>query len=419
MIKPSKKQLEFMEWEIGIFYHFGIRTFYPGHKDWDGRESELLPEGFKPENLNCEQWIFVAKQAGAKYTILTAKHHDGFALWPSKFTDYNISKTPWKYGKGDVVLEYVQACRKYGMKIGIYYSPADVSSKRKKMTDKEYDNVFVNQISELLSNYGKIDYLWFDGCGSENHEYDTKRIIRVIRSLQPEILIFDMWDPDTRWIGNEAGFAPLNNSYITDTVPFSIRTDTQHILKEKKFLPGECDVQMRPFTWFTSENNENTVKTLDQLMGLYDYSVGRGSNLLINIGPDSKGMLPKKDTRRILEFGDAIRKRFSNPIYEQTNAELDTNYEIVMELDYDELANCMVLEENLENGESITGFQVIAQPEFAYQPIVLCERYTMGHKAICTFPAVFSKHFMIKVKSDRRDCVKRIAIYYTKNNYFE
>ena len=196
MNKIKKEQLEFLDWEFGVFFHFGIRTFFEGHLDWDMKPMELSE--FNPVMLDCNQWIKTIYDAGAKYAVLVCKHHDGFANWPSKYTDYSISNTPWKGGKGDVVLEFVDACRKYDIKVGLYYSPAEFGSKDKE--HKDYDAYFINQISELLTNYGKIDYLWFDGCGSENHQYDTVQIIKVIRKLQPNILIFNMWDPDTRWV---------------------------------------------------------------------------------------------------------------------------------------------------------------------------------------------------------------------------
>ena len=206
-IIPTKKQLDFMEWEFGLFFHFGIRTFYPGHKDWDGNEAVMTPDGFNPPHLDCRQWIRTAKEAGASYAVMTCKHHDGFANWPSAYTSYNISKTPWKDGKGDVVADYVAACREYGLKVGLYFSPADANIIGKKLTSAEYDQNFIDQISELLTNYGKIDYLWFN----------------VIRTLQPEILIFNMWDPDTRWIGNEEGIAPIRSYNEVDALDFSIR----------------------------------------------------------------------------------------------------------------------------------------------------------------------------------------------------
>ena len=214
-IKPKKEQLKFMDWELGVFFHFGIRTFYEGHKDWDMQKMD--PEAFNPTELDCEHWIKTIAAAGAKYAILVAKHHDGFANWPSKYTDYSVANTPWKGGKGDIVREFTDACRKYGLGVGLYYSPADFEAKNR--TDSEHDDFFINQISEILTNYGKIDYLWFDGCGSEGHKYDEKRIIAAIRSMQPEILIFNMWDPDTRWAGNECGIiggAAINTAFLNE-----------------------------------------------------------------------------------------------------------------------------------------------------------------------------------------------------------
>ena len=200
-IKPE--QLDFLRWEFGVFFHFGIRTFYEGHADWDGKPMSL--DAFDPKELDCGEWLKAASDAGARYAVLVCKHHDGFANWPSAYTEYSVKHTPWRGGKGDVVREFTDACRRYGLKVGLYYSPAQFGSAQ---TDaKAYDDYFIAQITELLTQYGKIDYLWFDGCGSEGHTYDTQRIVRAIRTLQPQILLFNMWDPDTRWVGNESGVA--------------------------------------------------------------------------------------------------------------------------------------------------------------------------------------------------------------------
>ena len=217
-----EKKLEFLDWEYGMFFHFGIRSFFPGHHDWDGKE--MPAEAFNPKELDCEQWIKVAKEAGCKYAILTAKHHDGFALWPSEYSKYSVKNTPWKDGKGDVIREFVDACRKYDLKVGLYYSPAQWGTHAIPFSNaKEYDDYFINQIGELLTNYGKIDYLWFDGCGSENHEYDKKRIVKAIGDMQPDILTFcdPEWTPGSRWIGNEDGYASLENPLVVSSTDFS------------------------------------------------------------------------------------------------------------------------------------------------------------------------------------------------------
>ena len=159
-----------MDWEFGMFFHFGIRSFYPGHDDWDGLP--MPASAFNPARLDCGSWVRAAKNAGAKYCIFVTKHHDGFANWPSKYSDYSVAQSPWKGGKGDVVKEFTDACRRYNMKVGLYYSPAQWGGTVRFDHPEEYDDYFENQVSELLTNYGTIDYLWFDGCGSENHEYD-------------------------------------------------------------------------------------------------------------------------------------------------------------------------------------------------------------------------------------------------------
>ena len=361
----KKEQLDFLNWEFGVFFHFGIRTFNEGHKDWDMKPMAL--SSFDPTELDCEDWIKTVHDAGAKYAVLVCKHHDGFANWPSACTDYSVKNTPWKQGKGDVVREFVRACRKYDVKTGLYYSPAQFGSVE--MNGREYDDYFIHQIRELLINYGKIDYLWFDGCGSEGHQYDTKRILAEIRACQPDILLFNMWDPDTRWIGNEQGVADVPNPLIVD------------FEGESRFLPAECDCRMRAENWFYSDADEATVKSLDELMGLYYYSVGRGANLLINIGPDRRGLLPEADKRALLAFGAEIRARFSDPVpCRATNGD----HRLTLELE-PRLIDHVVLSEEITT-EEITSFEIFAFP--ASRPMLVYTGQTIGHKAICRFPAV-------------------------------
>src|SRR5690625_3642391 len=241
-IKPTARQLEYQKWEFGLFIHLGLRTFYEGYVDFD--ERRMSPEKFYPTNLDCEQWIITAKEAGMKYAVLTAKHHDGFSNWPSKYTEFSVAYSPWKDGKGDVVREFIDACRKHDIKPGLYYSPYDGSVDFYDNKDpKEYDDYFVNQITELLSDYGNIDILWFDGAGSEGHEYDWKRIVKEIRTLQPNILIFNMADPNFRWVGNEDGLAPTPCWNVVNSLNFSIYEDKLEELGDYLWLPAECDVQ--------------------------------------------------------------------------------------------------------------------------------------------------------------------------------
>jgi len=388
-IIPSEKQLRFMDWEFGVFLHFGIRTFYEGHIDWDNRPMPL--SGFMPSGLDCENWISAVKAAGAKYAVLVCKHHDGFANWPSKYTDYAVQNTPWKDGKGDVVREFTDACRKYGIGIGLYYSPAQWDNK-KALTSKEYNDYFINQLSELLRNYGKIDYLWLDGCGSEQFEFEPSRIVAEIRRLQPDMCLFHLFDPDTRWVGNEAGYADADNSNIVTRV---ISPDID--FGGKRFLPAECSCMMRENNWFYSENDVHTVKSVRRLMGMYCQSVGNGANLLLNIGPDRRGLLPEVDRQRLLEFGEAIRRAFGSPIpAEYTPGEFGG----ILKLREACLVDRLVLSEGLSLGERINAFRVYVKGGKVYNKVMVYAGQSIGHKRIITFPAVKAEEIIIAVEAE-------------------
>ena len=422
-LKPSAGQLAFMDWEYGVFFHFGIRSFFLGHKDWDNRP--MPAEAFNPESLDCEQWIRTIKDAGATYAILVCKHHDGFANWPSKYTNYSVAATPWKDGKGDVVREYVNACRKYGLKVGLYYSPAQWGGKISFKEDREYDDYFINQISELLTGYGKIDYLWFDGCGSEGHQYDTDRIVKAIRGMQPEILIFSMWDPDTRWVGNEDGYAPMPNFNTTTDVDFSMLATEKEKLAHAKFLPSECDFKMRS-TWFDCELNEDTIKEADELMGIYEMSVGRGANFLINIGPDKHGLLPEKDVQRLTEFGNMLKARYGQALpFGDAEKTADHEWSIAMDgfsterggsEKADALVNRVVIREDLTDGESIEEFRLYAHmPAYRSKRVCLYKGDTVGHKAICVIPTMRTGRITLEVtKANGEVKIRDIKAYYAE-----
>lgn len=407
-----------------MFFHFGIRTFYPGHKDFDNRD--MPPEGFNPTELDCEQWIRTAKAAGAKYAVLTAKHHDGFALWPSKYTEYSVAGTPYKNGKGDIVREYTDACRKYGIKVGLYYSPAQWGKYAVPFTEsKEYDDYFINQIGELLTNYGRIDYLWFDGCGSEGHEYDRKRIVEAINAMQPDILTFcdPEWSPGIRWIGNEDGYASLYNPLTVSKTDFSELATEEQALSDAMFLPAECDCRLRS-TWFC-DFNEDTLKSTDELFGMYEMSVGHGSNFLINIGPDSRGLLPEADVKRILELRARIDAAYGSPlpysapekngnVYSLTHLQCDApEWAIPSE---DKLSNCVVISEDLTCGQSVTSFSIYGYlPSYKKKKILLFEGRTVGHRVICKFSPLRCSKYEIVINSCSGDCnIRDIKVFYAK-----
>ncbi|WP_409342158.1 alpha-L-fucosidase [Paenibacillus sp. MBLB4367] len=391
-LKPTARQLAYQDWEFGLFLHFGLRTFYEGYVDFDKRP--MSTSAFNPFNLDCEQWIRTAKEAGMEYAVLTAKHHDGFSNWPTRYSSFTVAQTPWKNGKGDVVKEFVDACRKYDVKPGLYYSPYDGSADFYAQDEKAYDDYFVNQITELLTNYGDIDILWFDGCGSEGHEYDWKRITREIRRMQPNILIFNMGDPDFRWVGNEDGIAPVPCWNVVDSTAFSIMTENVDKLGERLWLPAECDVQLRK-NWFYSDSDEYSVKSVEELMGLYYHSVGRGANLLLNIGPDREGRLPQLDAERLLAFGEEIRSRFANPVATAEQFKQD-GAKWVYEAATPHLIDHLVIEEDLTDGESIRRYTVTIVTAKSWRPFTVFEGRNVGHKAIVRIPAVKVKGIIVE-----------------------
>ena len=400
-IIPTPRQLEFMDWEFGAFFHFGIRSFFPGHTDWDNRP--MPASAFDPDRLDCGQWIRTVKEAGAAYAILVCKHHDGFANWPTRYSAYSVKNTPWKNGQGDVVREFVDACRREGLRVGLYYSPAQWGGETVFDSSKAYEDYFIGQIGELLTGYGQIDYLWFDGCGSENHTFDKARIIAAIRSLQPEILIFNMWDPDTRWIGNEDGYAPLNNPSLRDDVDFSVRTAEKEALDARRFLPGECDCKLRD-TWFDCADNEDKIKTAEELMGMYEMSVGRGANFLLNIGPNRHGLLPEADVRRLLEFGRLLKRRygaplteFGEPVREGENA-FSISVPGFLQDGPQPLVNRLAVMEDLTAGEAVTGFRVYCHlPYYKDKRVCVYIGETVGHKALCVFPTIRTGKITVEI----------------------
>lgn len=404
---PGEKQLAFLSWEFGVFFHFGIRAFYKGSRDWDGHV--MLLSAFDPKTLDCDAWIRAIKEAGAAYAVLTCKHHDGFALWPSRMTEYSVTHTPWKDGKGDVVKEFVDACRTHAIKVGLYYSPAQWGHGANFSDEKQYDDYFIGQLSELLTGYGKVDYLWFDGAGSDNHRYDKRRIIREIRALQPDMLIFNMWDPDTRWVGNEDGYADMpNSSLIKDPDPGMLLTEERQP-NRTIFLPAECDMRMRS-TWFDCEDNEDTIKTVDELMGIYEMSVGRGANLLLNIGPDARGLLPDRDEERLRAFGLALRRRYGAPLAAFQFAPTADGGTLAAE--HPALVDRVMIRENLAQGEGVAAFRVFADLPGGHGRVCVYKGDTIGHKAICVFPTIKTKRLSVYTQGENGRCLLDMQAFY-------
>lgn len=311
---PTPAQLAWQRDELAIFLHFGVNTFTD--REWgDGTEDPAI---FAPDALDARQWVRAAKAGGARAMVLTAKHHDGFCLWPSATTKHSVAASPFRGGKGDVVKEFVDACRADGLKAGLYCSPWDRNSPVYGDSPR-YNDLYCEQLTELLTHYGRIDEVWFDGANGEGpngkkQTYDWPRVWALVRRLQPQAVMFSDAGPDVRWIGNERGVAGDTNwsTMKPDAVPYP-GADGPGIIAALQtgdpdgtvWRPGETDVSIRP-GWFYHPAEDAKVKTVDQLVDLYFTSVGRNSKLLLNIPPTRAGLLHETDVARLAGMRRAL-----------------------------------------------------------------------------------------------------------------
>lgn len=322
---PTERQLKWHEMEFYAFVHFNMNTF--SNMEWGlGSES---PQLFNPTELDCRQWARVCSEAGMKGIILTAKHHDGFCLWPSAYTEHSVKNSPWKNGKGDVVRELSKACKEYGLKFGIYLSPWDRN--HADYGKPEYLEYFKNQLRELLTNYGEVYEVWFDGANggtgwyggaNENRKIDNRTyyqwetIHEIVRELQPGACMFSDAGPDIRWVGNEEGWARETNwcmlnrdSVMPGNVPEIewLRAGQEN---GSHWLPAEVDVSIRP-GWYYHPYEDHKVKTLPDLLDIYYNSVGRNASLLINFPVDKRGLIHENDAQKIQMLAQTIKVDFA------------------------------------------------------------------------------------------------------------
>ena len=322
-VVPSARQLAWQQMEFYGFAHFGINTF-TGQEWGTGSENPAL---FNPKKLDCRQWARVFRAAGMKGMILTAKHHDGFCLWPSKFTGHSVAASPWQDGKGDVVKEAAEACADTGLKFGLYLSPWD----RHELTygtGKAYDDFYVNQLRELLTNYGELFCVWFDGaCGEgkngRKQEYDWQRYYDLIRELQPDAAIC-VSGPDVRWVGNEAGVCRSSEwsvvpEGITDFTHWDLGSRKALIKNKDKLIwhPAEVDVSIRD-GWFYHEKQDFSVKALAKLRDIYYKSVGGNAALLLNVPPNKDGLIAQRDMETLISLGAQLQIDFKENLAEDS-----------------------------------------------------------------------------------------------------
>ena len=320
--RPTAAQLRWQRDELAMFLHFGVNTF--SDREWgDGREDPAI---FDPARLDAMQWARAAREAGFRALILTAKHHDGFCLWPTGTTEHSVARSPWRAGNGDVVREFVDACHATGLRAGLYLSPWDRNHPAYGDSPR-YNDVYVAQLTELLTRYGPIAEVWFDGANGEGPNgkrqvYDWPRIWGTVRRLQPEAVIFSDAGPDVRWCGNERGVAGDPNWATVDpaAVPFpgadapGVTDALQHGAPDGTvWRPAEVDVSIRP-GWFHHASEDERVRSVDDLVSLYFTSVGRNGKLLLNVPPTRDGVLHPTDVARLMGFRAARERMFASDL---------------------------------------------------------------------------------------------------------
>ncbi|WP_043433384.1 alpha-L-fucosidase [Paenarthrobacter nicotinovorans] len=394
LLTPTPAQLRWQQLEFGAFIHFGINTF--AGKEWS--DGTLPASLFNPEGLDAGSWVRTAKEAGARYLILTAKHHDGFCLWPTATTDYSVESSPWRGGSGDVVREVAEACAEQGVGLGLYLSPWDRNADCYS-DPAAYDDFYVQQLTELCTGYGPLMELWFDGAGSVGREYDWDRIIGVVKEHQPDAMIFNMGQPTIRWVGNENGLASDPVNYVVDRTSDTQYTDSTSGLRTEHYLPPECDVSLRR-GWFWHPDDEP--KSTEHLLAIYYQSVGMGANLLLNLTPDTRGLIPEQDVARLREWKVELDRRLSGAV-EATVEHHDGGATLTFPAAV--TFNHLELVEDLGSGQRITQHEVFAGGVGDGGVLagdvgdggVLSEGKTVGNRRIHQLPVVTANRLHVKL----------------------
>lgn len=442
---PTEGQLAWQKMEYNMFVHFGPNTFTDA--EWgDGSESTQL---FNPEAVDCDQWAATARAAGMQGIILTAKHHDGFCLWPTATSTHSVAYSPWKEGKGDLLRELSDACRRQGLKFGVYLSPWDRN--HPDYGTAAYNDVFCRALDEVLGNYGEVYEQWFDGaCGEgpngKRQTYDWKAFHRTVYAHHPEAVIFSDVGPGCRWIGNEGGYAGRTCWSRLDTAGFapgghSPALDTLNCgnARGQAWIPGEVDVSIRP-GWFYHADEDSRVKSVEKLMDIYYSSVGRNALLLLNVPPDRRGRISAVDSVRLMEFRAARERDFAEDLARGARIEasnvrgnarryapgrvLDGDYDTYWAADDDVTAatltltlpdtrtfNRLLLQEYIPLGQRIARFTAEYQTADG-RWIPFAEGTTVGYKRILRFAPVEARTIRIRIdEAFAAPTVNRIALF--------
>jgi len=432
---PSPQQLAWHEMEYYAFVHFNMNTFTD--LEWGlGGES---PELFNPTELDTRQWARVAKEAGMKAIILTAKHHDGFCLWPSAYTEHSVKNSPWQDVKGDVIRELAAACKEYGLKMGLYLSPWDRN--HAEYGSPEYLTYYRNQMKEILTNYGEVFEFWVDGAnggdgyyGGANETrnvdrttyYDWENTFALAREYQPDIVSFSDGGPEIRWVGNERGFAqktnwaPLRRDEFAPGVAEIEALGTGHI-DGTHWVAAECDVSIRP-GWYYHESQDDEVKSLSHLLDIYYKSVGRNANLLLNLPVDRRGLVHENDVAALMQLRKTIDETFANNLAANATARasnirgreykggnvLDGNTDsywstedeiiqstITLNFEEEISFNRLLVQEYIALGQRVKAFKVEAMVDGSWQEIA--NETTIGYKRILRIPEVTTSQVKLSI----------------------
>lgn len=413
-VKPNKQQLAWHQLEYYAFIHFGPNAFTD--KEWgDGTEKEEI---FNPTQLDCRQWAKVCKEAGMKGIIITAKHHDGFALYPSKYSKHTVRESKWRDGKGDILKELSVACKEYGLKMGVYISPWDRNHPA--YGTPEYNQVYVKMLEEILTGYGDLFEIWFDGANGEGPNgkkqvYDFPLFNNTVKKFQPNALIFSDAGPDIRWVGNEKGFAGETNwNTINGKQLFPAYDKPEHLNigdeNGTHWIPAECDVSIRP-GWFYHKNEDDKVKSATELMNIWNKSVGRGSNLLLNLPVDNRGLVHENDVKALMEFKKLRQKYFSeNLVSKELFANKFDQNTRILDLNADKTFNCAVIQEKIELGQNVKKFHLQAFIDGKWSNIV--SGTTIGRKRIVYFNTIKTNRIKLLIEDElSKSVVQNLELY--------
>ncbi len=450
---PEAKQVEWQQMETYAFIHFGLNTF--NDREWGYGDTD--PKTFNPTNLDCEQWAQTLVKAGMKGVILTAKHHDGFCLWPFEGTDYSVKNSPWKNGQGNVVKELSEACKKYGLKFAVYLSPWD--RRQANYGTPEYLPYFYAQLHDLLTNYGPVFEVWFDGANGgdgwyggakdirtidRKNYYNYPRIYEMLDSIQPQAIIFSDGGPGCRWVGNEKGFAGSTNWSFLRKGEVHPGYDKSYELQYghpdgNQWVPAECDVSIRP-GWFYHPEEDDRVKSPDQLVDLYYRSVGHNATLLLNFPVDRRGLIHPIDSANAVRFHEMIQQQLkTNLVAGMTpkvsnerggdfvaSALTDDNFDtywatedgvttadIEFSFDTPTRMNRMMLQEYIPLGQRVKAFVVEYLDKDTWLPVKLNEETTtIGYKRLLRFETVETKGIRIRITDARGPlCLSNVGVY--------